>query len=217
MRPDPETMSLALSERERANGHRSAVFWLTGLSAAGKSTLASGAEQLLYTLGYQVCVLDGDRLRAGINADLGFSDEDRQESTRRAGHIAAHLAGAGMIVLVAHISPFEQGRQRARLATAGDFFEIHVATPLALCEARDPKGLYRKARAGEIPAFTGLSSRYEAPVRPDLRIDTTSSTPSQSIDELVQFVRTKVEFGRFAGYRAMSGSRLQASNDPVDS
>jgi bifunctional enzyme CysN/CysC len=197
---EPGTMTLSRYERERANGHRGAVFWLTGLSGAGKTTIASGAEQLLYTMGYQVCVLDGDQLRMGLNADLGFDEADRNESMRRAGHVAAALANAGMIVLAALLSPFDLGRQRAREAASTEFYEVFVATALDVCEERDPKGLYRKARAGEIEGFTGISAPYEVPVAPDLSIDTRDRTPSQSIEEIARFIRSKVELNRSPRY-----------------
>ncbi|CAM2152393.1 Adenylyl-sulfate kinase [Pararobbsia alpina] len=209
-------MALSRSERERANGHRSAVFWLTGLSGAGKTTVASGAEQLLYTMGYQVCVLDGDHLRKGLNADLGFDDADRHESMRRAGHMAEAFANTGMIVLVALISPFDRGRQYARQAVSADFYEVYVATTLDLCEARDPKGLYRKARAGEIHGFTGISSPYEVPVAPDTSIDTRGRTPSQSIDEFVQYVRSKVELGRLPRYISANNARGVGRRDAIE-
>lgn len=205
---DAGAMTLSRSERERANGHRSAVFWLTGLSGAGKTTLASGAEQLLYTMGYQVCTLDGDQLRTGLNADLGYDDADRHESMRRAGHMAAALANTGMIVLVALISPFDRGRRHARQAVPTDFYEVYVATALDVCEARDPKGLYRRARAGELHGFTGVSSAYEVPAAPDLSIDTRDRTPSQSIDEFVQYVRSKVELGRMPRYMSTRDTRV---------
>lgn len=178
------------ARQQRRSTHAGAVFWLTGLSGAGKSTLATGAEYLLRELGYKVCVLDGDRLRMGLNRDLGFSDADRMESMRRAGEIAALLADTGLVVIVALISPLRAGRQSARqmIADGRQFHEVYVAADLRACEARDPKGLYRKARAGEIANFTGISSRYEVPEQPDLVIDTCAKAPVPAIDELVGYV-----------------------------
>lgn len=149
------------------------VLWLTGLSGAGKSTLANAVDQRLHELGHHTYVLDGDNLRHGLSSDLGFSAADRAESVRRAGEAARLLMDAGLIVIVASIAPFRRDRDavRARLPT-GRFFEIHVDAPLGLCEQRDPKGLYRKARSGQIHDFTGIDSPYEAPERPELVLDT---------------------------------------------
>ena len=151
---------------------RGAVVWMTGLSGSGKSTIAVDLEHTLVASGRVAYMLDGDNVRHGLNADLGFSDADRAENVRRVGYVAELLADAGLIVCAAFISPFRKDRDaiRARLS-AGSFFEVHVSTPLAVCEARDPKGLYRRARAGEIPHFTGISSPYEAPLSPEITID----------------------------------------------
>ncbi|WP_222105724.1 adenylyl-sulfate kinase [Paraburkholderia sp. BCC1885] len=180
--------------RERANGHAGAVFWLTGLSGAGKSTLAFGAERVLRAMGYQTYVLDGDRLRRGLNRDLGFSEADRMENMRRVGEVASLLADAGMVTIVALISPLREGREEARrlVSSNSPFHEVYVAADLATCEARDPKGLYRKAHAGELTAFTGISSPYEVPATPDLVIDTVVRPPRPAIDELVAYIRGKV-------------------------
>lgn len=149
------------------------VLWFTGLSGAGKSTLANAVDQRLYALGCHTYVLDGDNLRHGLSSDLGFSEADRSESVRRAGEAARLLMDAGLIVIVASIAPFRHDREvvRARIPE-GRFIEIHVDAPLGLCEQRDPKGLYRKARSGEIQHFTGIDSPYEAPVEPELLVDT---------------------------------------------
>jgi len=149
------------------------VLWLTGLSGAGKSTLANALKKALRARGVRVSILDGDNLRRGLNRDLGYTDADRAENIRRVGEVAKLMIDAGLIVLVALISPFRADRRKAReLFEPGEFVEVHVSAPLKVCEMRDPKGLYRKARAGEIPDFTGISSPYEAPEAPQLKLDT---------------------------------------------
>src|SRR5262249_51816128 len=155
--------------RAARNGHRGGVVWLTGLSGAGKSTLAMATEALLFQKGYQVFVLDGDNLRHGLNVDLGFSAEDRRENIRRVGEVAALFAEAGQVVITAFISPFRADRDLARAAAqrregAAGFHEIFVRCDLNTLEKRDPKGLYRRARAGEIAEFTGVSAPYEEPL-----------------------------------------------------
>lgn len=158
-------------ERARLLGHRAAVVWLTGLSGSGKSTIAHHLEAELVRRRVLSYVLDGDNLRHGLCADLGFSAEARVENVRRTGEVARLLVDAGTIVLTALISPFraDRDRVRARMPEAA-FFEVHVATPIEECERRDPKGLYKKARAGQIADFTGIGSPYEAPVSPELRV-----------------------------------------------
>jgi len=164
---------ISRQDRERLLGQRGCVAWFTGLSGSGKSTVARAAEELLTKSGRFVYVLDGDNVRHGLCADLGFSDEDRTENIRRIGHVAAILADAGAIVLTAFISPFRKDRAQVReVVGADEFLEIHVDAPLDVCESRDPKGLYKKARAGQIPEFTGISSPYEPPEQPALRLPT---------------------------------------------
>jgi adenylyl-sulfate kinase len=159
--------------RRRRNSHGGAVVWLTGLPASGKSTIAGALEDVLFARGAQVHVLDGDELRRGLCRDLGFSPEDRRENVRRAGEVAALLAGAGLIAVAAFISPHRHGRAQARAAAAPlPFVEVFVDCPLAECIRRDPKGLYRRALAGELMDFTGVSSLYEAPEHPDLHLRT---------------------------------------------
>jgi adenylylsulfate kinase len=155
--------------RERHLGQKGAVVWLTGLSGSGKSTIARHAERLLIEAGHAAYVLDGDNLRHDLNADLGFSPADRAENVRRVGAVARLFADAGVLCLAAFVSPYRADRDavRARLP-AGRFVEVHVATPLAVCEERDPKGLYARARAGDIPDFTGISAPYEPPLDPEL-------------------------------------------------
>ncbi|HKK16775.1 MAG TPA: adenylyl-sulfate kinase, partial [Gammaproteobacteria bacterium] len=154
-------------DREKLNGHKSAILWFTGLSGAGKSTLAHAIEDYLHKMGIHTFVLDGDNIRHGLCKDLGFSDHDRTENIRRIGEVSKLMLDAGTMVMTAFISPFKNDRQLVReLVNKGDFVEIYCEAPLSVCEERDPKGLYKKARAGEIPEFTGISSPYEAPDHP---------------------------------------------------
>ncbi len=181
------------TKRAQRNGHKGQVVWLTGLSGAGKSTLAMRVEQRLFDQGFQTYVLDGDNVRAGLNADLGFSPEDRAENIRRVGAVAGLFADAGMIVLTAFISPYQADRHRAREAMAklmgdGAFHEVYVKADLETCESRDPKGLYKRARAGQIKEFTGISSPYEAPHDPQMVIDTSAKDIEACVDELVAYV-----------------------------
>ena len=176
-----------MREREDHNGHKSGVLWLTGLSGAGKTTLAFGLEERLRTRGYQVYVLDGDNLRAGLNSDLGFSHADRVENIRRVGEAAALFEDAGMICISAFISPYRSERETARRA-ARRFHEVYVKADLATCERRDPKGLYRRARAGEIRNFTGIDDVYEPPEGPALVIDTEATTVDEALAALFEYV-----------------------------
>jgi adenylyl-sulfate kinase len=162
---------------------------LTGLPGSGKTTLAMALERRLFDLGWQAYTLDGDNMRHGLNADLGFTPADRQENVRRVGEVAALFADAGAVCITAFISPYREDRARAR-AAAGErrFFEVHVNTPLATCERRDPKGHYRKARAGLIRDFTGVDAPYEVPERPDLRIDTDAVDIAASVTQLQEYV-----------------------------
>jgi adenylylsulfate kinase len=161
------------ARREAQNGHRGAVIWFTGLSGAGKSTLAHAVEEALYQRGCRTFVLDGDNVRHGLCGDLGFSPDDRVENIRRIGEMAKLFMEAGIIVLTAFISPFRADRERVRgMVEHGDFMEIFCDTSIEICESRDVKGLYKKARAGQIPEFTGISSPYEAPENPELTVNT---------------------------------------------
>ncbi len=181
--------AVSADARARRNGHRGGVIWLTGLSGSGKSTLSIAAERRLFNLGYQVYVLDGDNMRHGLNSDLGFSPEERAENIRRVGEVASLMSRAGMIVVTAFISPYRSDRERARRAAGENFHEVYVHADLATCEARDPKGLYKKARSGEIPEFTGISAPYEAPEGPELLLDTTKYDIETSVEALVAYVR----------------------------
>lgn len=161
------------ARREQLNGHLGAILWFTGLSGAGKSTLAHAVEEALHQRGCRTFVLDGDNVRHGLCGDLGFSLEDRVENIRRAGEIAKLFMEAGIIVLTAFISPFRSDRERVRgMVEHGDFMEIYCDSPIEVCETRDVKGLYKKARAGQIAEFTGISSPYEPPMSPEIAVNT---------------------------------------------
>ncbi len=178
------------TSRAALSGHRPAVVWLTGLSGAGKSTIANLVEKRLHALGVRTYLLDGDNLRHGLNKDLGFTDEARQENIRRASEVAALMADAGLVVIGAFISPFEADRVAARGRVAvGEYFEVFVDAPLSLAETRDPKGLYRKARAGELRGFTGIDSPYEIPTDPELRIDSVSMSAEAAATAIVDMLR----------------------------
>lgn len=166
------------------------LLWLTGLSGAGKSTIAGRLLPLLAAQGRRPILLDGDHLREGLCADLGFSEADRRENIRRAAEVALLMVGAGLTVVATFISPFRRDRDNARARmTTGRFVEVFIDTPLAVAEERDPKGLYRRARAGQIPHFTGISSPYEAPVQPEIRIDTTRLSPERAAEHVVASLR----------------------------
>jgi len=180
--------TLAPSDRESHYGHSGAVMWLTGLSASGKSSLAMALEHALMGLGYSCYVLDGDNVRKGLNSNLGFSPEDRAENIRRVGELAALFADAGLICITAFISPYRADRGLARHACCQGFHEIFVAADLATCESRDPKGLYKRARAGELPDFTGIGAPYEPPEHPELIVDTSREPIESSLEKLVDYV-----------------------------
>jgi adenylyl-sulfate kinase len=172
--------------RTRLKQHQPCVVWLTGLSGAGKSTIANLVERKLHEAGRHTFLLDGDNVRHGLNRDLGFSRSDRVENVRRIGEVSRLMVEAGLIVLVSLISPFREGRRRARqLHAPGEFLEVFVDAPLSVAEARDPKGLYRKARAGLLPDFSGIDSPYEPPDRPELQVDTVRFTPEDAADAVV--------------------------------
>lgn len=159
-------------QREQANGHSAAVLWLTGLSGSGKSSIAGALEQELHRQGVHTYLLDGDNVRHGLCQDLSFSDEDRRENIRRVGEVAGLMMDAGLLVITAFISPHRQDRQNVALRLPeGRFIEVYVDTPIEICEQRDPKGLYQKARKGEIKQFTGIDLPYESPLNPDIHLD----------------------------------------------
>lgn len=171
--------------REKKNGHRGAIVWLTGLPGSGKSTVAHSVEENLHQLGFQVVVLDGDNLRHGLCADLGFSASDRNENVRRAGEVAKLFLDLGFVVLVALVSPIRNAREKIRwLTPSGDFIEIYCKCSLSVCRERDPKGLYVKAESGAIREFTGISAPYEAPLDPALILDTGNESIEESVSRL---------------------------------
>jgi len=180
------------SEREDVLDQKGVTIWLTGLSGSGKSTIAVAAEAELVRRGRLAYVLDGDNVRHGLNKNLGFSPEDRTENIRRIGEVAKLFTETGVIVFTSFISPYRSDRDEARaLFDDGDFLEVHVATDLETCEQRDPKGLYKKARAGDIPEFTGISAPYEAPEKPELVIDTGALSVEESVVALLEMLEKR--------------------------
>lgn len=180
------------SQRERLNQHRSVLLWFTGLSGAGKSTLAHAVEARLHAANCRTFVLDGDNVRFGLCSDLAFSEEDRKENIRRIAETAKLMVEAGVIAMTAFISPFREDRLKARsLFPHGDFIEIYCATSLSVCEQRDVKGLYQRARAGEVKEFTGISSPYEVPQKPELTVDTGTETLEHCVDKIMVFLKGK--------------------------
>lgn len=182
--------SISRQQRESQAGHRSVILWFTGLSGSGKSTLAHAVEQALHMQKCRTFVFDGDNVRHGLCADLGFSALDRQENIRRIGEMSKLFIEAGVIALTAFISPFIADRDRVRkLVSAGDFIEIYCRAPLEVCEGRDVKGLYAKARRGEIADFTGISSPYEVPEAAELVVDTGSQALEECVDQVILYLR----------------------------
>lgn len=180
---------ISREQRELQNGHRSAILWFTGLSGAGKSTITQAVDERLHRMGFRTFVLDGDNIRRGLCSDLEFSDGDRVENIRRIGEVSKLFLDAGIIVLVAFISPFRKDRERVRTMTrAGEFLEVFCKCPLPVCEQRDPKGLYARARAGEIKDFTGISSPYEEPVTPDLVLETNVYPLEECITKVLDLI-----------------------------
>ncbi|MCK5889968.1 MAG: adenylyl-sulfate kinase [Methylococcales bacterium] len=176
--------------RSQQKQQQPCILWFTGLSGSGKSTIASAVEQKLFELGHHTYLLDGDNVRCGLNKDLGFSDNDRVENIRRIGEIAKLMVDAGLIVITAFISPFKADRAMVReLVKKNEFIEIYMSASLAACEKRDPKGLYKKARKGEIKNFTGIDSDYEAPETAENIIDTTSLNVDECADQLIHYLK----------------------------
>lgn len=181
---------LTKSDRKKQSGHSGVVLWLTGLSGCGKSTIAIALQRALFETGHRVYILDGDNIRHGLNGDLGFSPEDREENIRRIGEVAHLFADAGVIAVTAFISPYKKDRERAReLNDKGDFFEVFVKAPLDVCEERDPKGLYQKARDGIIKEFTGISAPYEEPENPEILLETDKLSVEESVDTIIKHLR----------------------------
>lgn len=188
---DPTSGFPSRDDRERLLGQHGCVVWLTGLSASGKTTIANSLERRLLNQGFLCYVLDGDTVRKGLCQDLGFSEADRHENIRRIGEVAALMADAGVVVIVAFISPYKQDRDKARgTAGKGRFIEVYVNAPLEVCEERDPKQLYRKARAGLIPEFTGISSPYEPPDSAEIVLNTSLTALSDCVESVELFLRS---------------------------
>ena len=179
-------------DREKQNGHKAVVIWFTGLSGSGKSTLAHAVEDALFDMGCRTYVLDGDNIRHGLNKDLGFSPEDREENIRRIGEVAHLFTQAGVIAMTAFISPYRGDRDKARaIAGEGNFIEVYVQCALEVCEKRDPKGLYKKARAGQIPEFTGISAPYEEPIQAEVVVDTGENSLEESAELVLAALRKR--------------------------
>ncbi len=184
-----QNLTINKNLREKINGHKGQVLWMTGLSGSGKSTIANELEKILYSQGKKTYILDGDNIRHGLNKDLGFTDKDRVENIRRVAEVAKLMCDAGLIVITAFISPFRLEREMARsLFEKNDFKEIYISTPLKVAEKRDPKGLYKRARQGKIPNFTGIDSIYEKPINPDLEIDTSKVSLSKAVKKILNII-----------------------------
>ena len=178
--------------RNNLSGHKSVIIWLTGLSGSGKSTLAHSVEEELYKLGCRTFVLDGDNVRHGLSSNLCFSDDDRKENIRRIGEVAKLMMEAGVIVMTAFISPFKEDRNLVRkLLSQNDFIEIYCESSLEVCESRDVKGLYKRARSGEIRNYTGIDSPYEAPNNPELVVNTETESLKKSVSKVITFLKIK--------------------------
>ena len=183
-------------DRERRNGHKGVTLWMTGLSASGKSTMAVVLEERIFSMDCQVMVLDGDNVRHGINSDLGFSREDREENIRRVAELAKLLTSKGIITIASFISPYRSDRSHARsLHDNGDFVEVFIDCPLDVCEARDPKGLYKKARAGQLSEFTGIDDPYEPPDDAEVVLDTWRHGPHECAEQVIVYLRDKGYLG----------------------
>ncbi|MCG9709205.1 adenylyl-sulfate kinase [Pseudoalteromonas shioyasakiensis] len=188
--------AISKSQRSEQKKHKPTILWFTGFSGSGKSTVANALESALNQLGVHTYLLDGDNVRHGLCKDLGFTDEDRVENIRRVGETAKLMVDAGLVVLTAFISPFQSERDMVRnLVEDGEFIEVFLDTPLEVCETRDPKGLYKKARAGEIKHFTGIDSDYQIPASPEIKIDTSKNTLDQSVQELVAYLKQQQIIG----------------------
>jgi adenylylsulfate kinase len=182
--------TVSKEDRHQLNQHKSGILWFTGLSGSGKSTLSNAVEKRLNELGIRSYVLDGDNIRLGLNKDLGFNPDDRKENIRRIGEVAKLFVDAGFIVITAFISPYQEDRQLAReLVEQKEFHEVYVKCSLTECEKRDPKGLYQKARNGEIPQFTGISAPYEEPHKAELLIETDKQTIDESVHGVIQYLK----------------------------
>lgn len=181
--------TVSREQKQELKGHKSCVLWYTGLSGSGKSTVANAVEAKLFELGKHTYTLDGDNVRHGLNGDLTFSDKDRVENIRRISEVSKLFVDAGLIVSTAFISPFQSDREQARgLLGEGEFIEVFIDTPIEVCEQRDPKGLYKKARAGEIKNFTGIDSTYEAPANAEIHVKTAEQSIEQSVEQIIDYL-----------------------------
>lgn len=186
------TQTVSREQKQGHKGHKPVLLWYTGLSGSGKSTIANAVESKLFELGCHTYLLDGDNVRMGLNKGLTFSDEDRIENIRRISEVAKLFVDAGLIVSTAFISPFATDRAQARSIMAnGEFIEVFIDTPIEVCESRDPKGLYKKARAGEIPNFTGISSAFDVPISPELHVKTAQQSIELSVEQIIQYLKEK--------------------------
>ncbi len=185
----PHEARITRKDREGMKGHKSFIIWFTGLSGSGKSTLSHKVEEKLFEMGVHTYVLDGDNIRMGLNRDLGFSEEDRRENIRRIGEVAKLFVDAGIVVLTAFISPYRRDRDFVRnLVEEGDFIEVYVKCPLEVCEKRDPKGLYKKARAGIIKNFTGIDDPYEEPLNPEIVVETDKMSIDECVNKIIGYL-----------------------------
>ena len=188
----PHQHAISKEDRERQNGHKGHVLWFTGLSGSGKSTVASAVERELHQKGIRTFVLDGDNVRTGLNSDLDFSAASREENIRRIAYVSALMKDAGLVVLSAFVSPYQKDRDFVRECAQDDFSEIFISTPLEVCEQRDVKGLYAKARAGEISNFTGISAPFEKPTSPVLDVPTHEMSIEEATAMVVDYINTKI-------------------------
>lgn len=182
--------SVTKEDRQKLNNHKSGVLWFTGLSGSGKSTVSAALEKEIHSLGIRTYLLDGDNVRHGLNKNLGFSPEDRTENIRRIGEVGKLMSDAGVLTLSAFISPYQEDRDQVRaLLEEGEFIEVYVKCSVDACETRDPKGLYKKARAGEIKGFTGIDAPYEEPVNPEIIIETDKQTLEESVQVIIDYLK----------------------------
>ena len=189
----PHQHAISAADRERQNGHKGHVLWFTGLSGSGKSTVASAVERELHQRGVRTYILDGDNVRTGLNSDLDFSAASREENIRRIAHVSGLMKDAGLVVLSAFVSPYQKDRDYVREVAGDDFSEVFVSTPLEVCEQRDVKGLYAKARAGEISNFTGISAPFEEPTKPELDVPTHTMSIEQAAAMVVDYIINRIK------------------------
>ena len=192
----PHQHAISKEDRERQNGHKGHVLWFTGLSGSGKSTVASAVERKLHQQGIRTFILDGDNVRTGLNSDLDFSAASREENIRRIAHVSALMKDAGLVVLSAFVSPYQKDRDFVRECAQSDFSEIFISTPLEVCEQRDVKGLYAKARTGQISNFTGISAPFEEPTNPELDVPTHELSIEQATTMVIDYINPKIALNK---------------------